>query len=127
MNKALLLAGVLWTAGLAGCATMPPEGLTPVEVGTGQTEEYDPANTILYFPAGKPLPFFITAGGSVFEEPVNRTETFVLKRDIYTWRDMVSFDGKHWQPKSEVLTGEVRFNFNPKNVRFSFIADFKKK
>ncbi len=126
MNRALLLAGVLWTAGLAGCASMPPDGLKPVEVGTGQSVDYDPANTILYFPAGKPLPFHVSASGSVFDKPVDHTETFVLKRDIYTWRDMVSFDGKHWQPESEVLTGEVTFNFNPKNVRFRFVADFKK-
>ena len=125
MNKAFMLAGVLWTVGLTGCATMPPENLTPVEVGTSQSEDSDLENTILYFPAGKPLRFHITADGSIFERSIDHTETFVLNRDIYVWRDLVSFDGKHWQSDDKVMSGEVAFYLNAKEVRFKYHADLR--
>ncbi len=124
-RKKMLVPFLLALFGGAGCATLPPGDLKPVTVGTGDTEDFDAAGTILFFPAGKPLPFHITASGSIFAKPIDHTETFVLNRDIYLWRDKVSFDGKNWRPASAVFNGSVEFFFNPKNVRFSAVYDLE--
>lgn len=125
IRKILPLPLLFASIGVASCATLPPADVERVEVGTGTSEQFDPAKTILYFPAGKPLPFHITASGSIFEMPVDHTETFVLNRDIYAWGNMVSFDGKKWQPAKDVLEGSVTFFLNPKNARFKAVYNLK--
>ena len=125
MRPSLLIASLITLTSLSACATLPPTSLKPVEVGSGSSEQFDAANTILYFPAGKPLPFRITASGSFLKKPIEHTETFVLTKDIYSWRDLVSFDGKHWKPSDQVLTGTIQFYFNPKDVRFNAVFDEK--
>ena len=125
MHPSLLITSLIILSSLSACATLPPASLKPVEVGTGANEQFDAANTILYFPAGKPIPFRITASGSVMQKPIEHTETFILKKDIYSWRNLVSFDGKHWKPSEQVLKGTIEFFFNPKDVRFNAVFDEK--
>ena len=126
MSNISLLSALSLSVGLVGCATLasaPPADLKPVEVGSVSNEAFDRDNTILYFPAGKPLPLRVVAKGSIFKKTIDQVETFVLKRDVYVWRSRVSFDGKHWLDSDDAFDGKMAFEFTPADVRFSVSFD----
>ena len=53
-------------------------------------------NYILRFPAGKPIGFPVSMGGNLFEQTVRDELQVTPRNDIYSHKDWISYDGKHW-------------------------------
>ena len=92
---------------LTACAGLPPSSqeiaaLPVVKFGqpapTGQA-------FVLYYPAGTPLPVTASVSGSLLERQDQAQLSVTLKRDVYSHKSWVSFDGKTWQRSSEVISG----------------------
>ncbi|MBI3563024.1 MAG: hypothetical protein HY080_15045 [Gammaproteobacteria bacterium] len=96
----LALAAVM----LSGCAQLPAEQdlmqLPRVSFG-----DPVPQNTpyILYFPAGKPIPTEILFDGSLLQTEAKQTLKVTLSKDIYSYKQWASFDGKHWQDARKLM------------------------
>ena len=105
--KRIIYIGII-ASGLAlgGCAGMfPPKAedlaRTPV-VRYGETAPTD-KDFIIFFPAGAPLPVAATVNGTLLERTASTTLQVALKRDVYLYRQWVSFDGKSWVFSRDVV------------------------
>jgi len=98
---------VLLTLGLmvfSGCAMSPSKnelaGLPVVEFG-----EAVPSNGeyILYFPAGQAIPTNVAIEGDIFQQSAYEVVTVKLKRDIYSYKEWLSYDKQNWLYGRDVL------------------------
>lgn len=62
---------------------------------------------VLYYPAGTPLPVRTAVTGSLLAQEAGAELLVKLKRDMYVYKDLASFDGKRWQPGHELVTGNI--------------------
>lgn len=111
VRHTLLLTGLIALLGLAGCATPPAAStlarLPMVNFGdpAPQGDDY-----ILHFPAGKPIPTSVAISGNLFTKPAHETLTVTLNRDIYVYKDWISYDNQHWQQgrKAMAVKADIR-------------------
>lgn len=106
LSRLFLLAAMAAPALLAGCATQPPAGdlaSAPV-VRFGQPVPAD-KNYVLLYPAGAPLPVVASVTGSLLSQDVQAQLTPSVNRDVYMYRQWVSFDGKSWTKGPNAITG----------------------
>lgn len=104
---------ILLTAGLSlfGCATLSPPGreeIAGVPVVTFGTPVPSGKAVILRFPAGVPLPVVASVDGTLFRQTARETLQVSLQRDVYVYRQWVSFDGKNWLPKDRAIDGRFQ-------------------
>ena len=91
---------------LAGCAGMAPPSpaemakVPVVRFGTPAPAGQDFA---LFYPAGTPLPVQTAVTGSLLEKNAQTMLTVALRRDVYAYKQWVSFDGKTWQRGAELI------------------------
>lgn len=94
---------------LAGCSgMMPPSANDMAQIPTVRFGDEAPAGkefAILY-PAGIPLPATASIKGSLLEKSDEATLHVTLKRDVYIFRNWVSFDGKNWQRSDKLVGGK---------------------
>jgi hypothetical protein len=91
-----LLAGLL---ALGGCASWSmPSAERFAQMPLVRFGAPIPANQdyILHFPAGEPVPVNVLAQGNLFTQEVSTSFNVVLARDIYEYRQWISYDRKHW-------------------------------
>lgn len=92
---------------LAGCSMVPSKSeidqLPVVTFGDAvpKSNEY-----ILYFPANTPILTSIGIEGNLLKQPANDELSVKLAKDIYAYKDWVSFDKTHWVNAREVM--EIR-------------------
>jgi hypothetical protein len=98
MNKTLVII-LATVAGLAGCAgfgnlkSEEVRDLPLVKFGDVVPQNRD---FILYFPAGQPIPTVVQVQGNLFERSAEETVSVTLRKDIYVYKEWISFDRKHW-------------------------------
>jgi len=94
-SKIVLLSLVLMI--ISGCA-MPPgqdeiAGLQVVKFGEAVPESGD---YILFFPAGQDISTDVAIEGDIFQQPAQHVLTVKLKRDIYSYKEWMSYDKQNW-------------------------------
>lgn len=91
----------------SGCATPPSkselDGLPVVEFGEAVPASGD---YILYFPADQDIPTNVGIEGDIFQQPAQHVLKVKLKRDIYNYKEWMSYDKQHW------LYGRDALGFN---------------
>lgn len=93
-------------AGLSGCAGF--DDLKSEEVRDLSLVRFGdvvPANQdfILHFPAGQAIPTVFQIQGNLLDRTVDETVTVTLRKDIYAYKDWISFDRQHWLKGDEVI------------------------
>lgn len=63
---------------------------------------------ILHFAAGQAIPIVSRLHGNALTQPSEQIQTVTLNRDLYVYRDWLSFDRKTWKPSRDVL--DLRVN-----------------
>jgi hypothetical protein len=105
MKKTLVII-LATVAGLAGCAgfgnlkSEEVRDLPLVKFGDVVPQNRD---FILYFPAGQPIPTVVQVQGNLFERSAEETVSVTLRKDIYVYKEWISFDRKHWAKGNEAL------------------------
>lgn len=90
-------------AGLLGPNNAEIAGLPVVDFGrTPPNGEF-----VLRYPAGIDLPVLAHIDGSLLEGREQTTLKVRVKRDVYVYRDLTSFDGKNWQPSHRLIGGRL--------------------
>ncbi len=60
---------------------------------------------VLRYPAGVDLPVNAKVQGSLLEKSDEAVLKVRVKRDVYTYKDRASFDGKTWYPSNKLVGG----------------------
>ena len=90
----LLFLGLLATS---ACATPPtPSELAILPIVEFGQEAPSSGDFILHFPAGKAIPTDVAIEGDIFQAPARHVLTVKLKRDIYSYKEWMSYDNHHW-------------------------------
>jgi len=101
---------VLCAAALSGCAALsvPADddiAKLPV-VDWGQAAPKD-GEYVLRYPADSDLTVVASVEGSLMSTPARAELKVRLKRDVYVYRNLASFDGRHWQGSQAVIGGSA--------------------
>lgn len=112
MKKILVSLAMLALGVTGGCASLQrptAEALSAVPVVQFGEDIPTSGDFILYFPAGKPIPVVASIKGSALSKEAENTLNVTLKKDIYAYKQWVSFDRKNWQQAEQVLAvkGEI--------------------
>ena len=94
---------------LLGCASLaPPKAEDMTQVPTVRFGDSAPAGKdfVAYFPAGAPLPVVASIGGTLFDQKAKEILHVTLKRDVYVFKQWVSFDGKSWVSRQDAIDGK---------------------
>ena len=109
---------------------LPPArlyGANPVHFTFGSKPNYDPKNDrnwdhfygqaapadqdfVLLYPAGADLPVNVQVDGSLLAKSDQAKLTVRVKRDVFVYRDQVSFDGKIWKRGQDCIGGNIVFS-----------------
>lgn len=108
--KPILTAALLAaTATLAGCAGMMAPGADEMaKVPVVRYGEAAPAGGehVLLYPAGAPLPVVASVSGSLLAKPGQARMEVATIRDVYVYKNWLSFDGKNWMAGHQAVGGE---------------------
>jgi len=110
MNRILTAALLAATATLAGCAgLMPPPGAD--EMAKIPVVRYGEAaapggDYVLLYPAGAPLPVVASVSGTLLSKTGEARMEVATSRDVYVYKNWLSFDGKNWMSGSQAVGGE---------------------
>ena len=110
MTRILTAALLAATATLAGCAgLMPPPGAD--EMAKIPVVRYGEAPSaggdyVLLYPAGAPLPVVASVSGSLLSKPGLARMEVATNRDVYLYKNWLSFDGKNWMSATRAVGGE---------------------
>lgn len=101
-----------WTALIAcllplGACAIPPSGADLADVPVVRFGQPAPAGKdfILFYPAGTPLPVLATVDGSLLAKTGQSALEVATVRDVYVFRQWVSFDGKTWVAGNNAVGG----------------------
>jgi hypothetical protein len=108
--KMKMLAVVVLPVALAACSSLQPsadelrrlpivEFGQPVPVGT---------DYILHFPADKPIPTEVSIKGSIFAREAEQRVDVALRRGIYAYKELVSYDLVTWRPGREAIKSDFQ-------------------
>jgi hypothetical protein len=105
MKFAHILFTVVTCVALSACAGFPPKPDELAKVPHIQFGQPLPQGNdyVLHFPAGSSLPVAAVVEGNLFEHNDQATMHVTLKRDVYAYRQFVSFDGVNWQPYHKMI------------------------
>jgi hypothetical protein len=105
MRLVNILIVVATCAVLSACAGMQPKPDDIAKVPHFQFGQPLPQGNdyVLHFPAGTALPVAAVVDGNIFEHNDQTTMHVTLKRDVYVYRQFVSFDGVNWQPHRNLI------------------------
>ena len=108
-NLAFLVPCLLLVA--SGCASMQqPSAETLSRVPVVQFGEAVPAggDYILFFPANKPIPTNVAIKGSIFAREAEQRLDVTLRRDIYVYRNWISYDRVTWRDGQQAIKTDVQ-------------------
>lgn len=108
--KLFIYTGII-AAGLSlgGCASLfPPKAEDLAQTPVVRFGEAAPGGKefVTFYPAGAPLPVVATVDGTLLERKASVSMQVALKRDVYLYREWVSFDGKNWVPSQNAVGGK---------------------
>jgi hypothetical protein len=109
----LILASLL---SCAGCASLtPPDEKNMAEVpvvnfGDAAPEGKKIHEFVVHYPAGTSLPVVASVQGTLLEKSDQSNLSVTLKKDIYVYRNWVSFDGKNWQSGDKVVASKFKID-----------------
>lgn len=109
MNRMSLAALAVAASTLGACASMvPPSAQDMASVPVIRYGEDAPAGKeyILLYPAGARLPVVASVGGSLLTKPAQATLEVATNRDVYVYRQWVSFDGRAWKAADDAIDAE---------------------
>ena len=104
-----MLAVVLLPVVLTACASLQQPSadelrrLPIVEFGRPVPTGTD---YILFFPADKPIPTDVAIKGSLFAREAEQRVDVALRRGIYAYKDLVSYDLVTWRPGREAIKSD---------------------
>ncbi len=114
-SRAVLVASLVLAAALTGCAgglqrttgSLPaPEVLSALPViKLGQPKPQ--GEYIVYLPASEPVTAEAKVQGNLFEKTDSKTLSVTLKRDVYLYKNWVSYDKVHWAKDRDSVSGRV--------------------
>lgn len=106
MKPISLLMSLALTLSLGACA-VPPGAADMADVPVVRFGQAAPAGKefVLYYLAGTPLPVVATVDGSLLAKSGKATLDVATNRDVYVFRQWVSFDGKTWTRGDSAVTG----------------------
>lgn len=101
MRPFLPIFATLLSISVAGCASMGPKAPPADQLArlplVSYGEKADPnQDHIVFFPAGKPVPLEAVFKGNMFAKETTSVAEPVLSRDVYLYKQWVSFDRKTW-------------------------------
>jgi len=104
----LLSHAVIVVAGLSlfGCASLvPPKAEDMAQVPKVRFGDSAPAGKefVAYFPAGTQLPVVASVEGTLLDQKAKAVLHVTLNRDVYVFKQWVSFDGKSWVSGQDVV------------------------
>ena len=92
-----LVAMVLISGLLTACASVPkPADLEGVPIVRFGDKVPEGRNFILHFRAGEPISTRVNIHGNVFEQNASTVLKVKLKRDIYAYKNWMSYDRQKW-------------------------------
>ena len=96
---------------LSGCAAFGPSPEDIARLPVVRYGQAAPANGqyVLLYPADTDLPVIARVDGSLFAKTDRTTLNVRIKQDIYTYRDLISFDGKTWSNSQSKVGGTFNF------------------
>ena len=110
MKKQLVLISLASLFALSGCATMlapSRESLSSLPVVKFGDAVPADMEFILYFPAGKLVPTHVSIKGSLFAQEAEQTLNVTLRKDVYTYKNWVSFDRTNWLKGDEAIASNL--------------------
>ncbi len=95
---------------LSGCAGLSAPGQDALaQIPVVRFGEAAPAGRdfVRHYPAGSALPVVAGVSGSLLAQAETATLNVRLNRDVFVYRQWVSFDGKSWQPGNEAVDAKI--------------------
>lgn len=105
-----ILALTFLSLALTGCAAMQKpttERLTAMPVVEFGQPVPSGHEYVLHFAAGQPIPTNVSIKGNLFEQAAEQTLNVKLRRDIYVYKQWVSYDNVTWRDGQEVIQSNV--------------------
>lgn len=98
-----LAAASLFLSGCAGLSAPDKDAMAQIPIV--RFGEAAPAGQdfVRHYPAGSTLPVVAGVYGSLLAQAETATLNVRLNRDVFVYRQWVSFDGKSWQPGNEAV------------------------
>lgn len=113
--KATALA-LTCVATLTACMHTPPvERISTLPVIDYGRPLKQGGDFVLRYPANKSLPVQARVEGNLLNEPVESTLQVSLKRDVYVYKEWVSFDGRNWSWGPNALDQEFKLEVPGQN------------
>lgn len=97
---------------LPGCASLiRPSDAELAQLPVVRFGDAAPAGQpyILHYPAGAPLPVEARIHGSLMEQDTRSTLQVSIRKDIYTYKQWASLDGKTWCRATDLIGGHFQF------------------
>ena len=98
---------------LSGCASLfPPKAEDLANVPVVRFGEAAPAGGefVMYYPKGAPLPVRASVDGNLLGAKAEASMQAAVNRDIYQYKQWLSFDGKTWVYGRDAVSGEFRID-----------------
>jgi hypothetical protein len=95
----------------SGCASVQqPSAEALSKLPVVQFGETVPAGNdyILFFPADKPIPTNVAIKGSIFAKEAEQRLNVTLRRDIYAYKNWISYDRVTWLNGREAIKTDVQ-------------------
>lgn len=112
--KTLLTSSLAVTVlALSGCASLfPPKAEDLAKVPLVRFGEAAPAggDFVMFYPKGAPLPVQASVDGNLLAARATATLHAAVNRDIYQYKQWLSFDGKTWVYGQDAVSGEFRID-----------------
>ena len=105
-EKTLVLLFVSFTLGSCGCYHSPSaldDSVRQFPSVHFNDSRPKPSHYILHFPAGSTVTTTVLFKGSLFEDTAQKPLTLTINRDIYLYKDWVSFDRQRWLKSDQVF------------------------
>lgn len=106
MKRSVVAVAAAFSLLAGGCATVPVSWQEQLKtyplVELGEEPPAD-GNYVVHLPEGKPVPTKIYLEGDLFRQDTVQEVNATLKRDIYFYKDWMSFDMKNWRKKRQTL------------------------
>ena len=102
--KPRIILSALTLISLGGCA-MPPSQSEISQLPIVKFGQPVPGNGnyVLHFPAGQDIATDVGIEGDIFQKPAHKVLKVRLKRDIYSYKDWMSYDKQHWLSARDAL------------------------
>ena len=95
---------------VTGCGSLQPSAAELANLPVVQFGEPVPQGKdyILFFPADKPIPANVAIKGTIFAKEAEQRLEVTLRRDIYAYKEWLSYDRVTWHNGQQTIKTDVR-------------------